>query len=303
MTNTSRTFLVLFICANTSVANAEQAVILNLSDQPEKAVKVVTTSNTKLVFDIKGNEELIEKNRQRGVIFPVKLSNFKTHRISTVTGPTNENGSFKFERKFEDAASYTEDVNGNRVRIPDNMDDMVGLVIKGLIEVDGKMKVLELSGGNMDSKKKELLYSIFESNSLNETAPNKPLKVGDSFSTETPFLMPVPGQQPIQFKNNTKYTFMRIKGDLAIFDMVVSFSLSNPAQGAQIKANGSGEGIMKYNIKSNMQEKQDLTFSMKMQITAGQTKVFSILKSESKMEQYIFNPNKPSPNNALQPDA
>ncbi len=292
----SKTFVALFLSAISFFVSAEEGIYLYLSDQPNKSVKVVNNSNTELVIDIKGDEQLIEENRQRGVEFPLTLKNYKSQRISTITGPADHDGSFKFERRFEDAASFTEDTNGNRVRIPDSMDDMVGLVISGVIDSNGKMKVNDLTGGQIDAEKEKILYSVFESISLNETAPKRPLKVGDSFSTRTPFAMPIPGQQPIQFNNTTEYKFIKIQGDLAIFDIVVTFSLSNPAQGVHINSDGAGTGTMEYNFKTLLKEKINLNIEMKMVVDVGNIKMSSTLKSTAKTEQYTFNLNKQSPN-------
>lgn len=301
MSVVSKVFIPLFLCALSFLTNAEEGIYLHLSDQPSRSVKVINSTNSVLEFDIKGDEELLEKNRQRGINFPVKLSNYKSYRISTVTGPANQDGSFKFERKFEDVASFTENENGNRVRIPDAMEDMVGLVISGVIDSNGNMKVNNLSGGNINAEKKKILYSVFESMSLKEAAPKRRLKIGDSFSTKTPFAMPVPGQQPIQFNNNTEYKFKRIQGDSAIFDVAITFSLSNPEQGIHIKVEGTGTGVMEYNVKTQLQEKQNLKVEMKMVINAGNTKMSSSMKSESTMQQYTFNPDEPSPNKATTP--
>lgn len=159
------------LAANSTFAN--EPIYLNYSDLPNRSVQAIDSSSMAVEIDLTGDDALIEQNRQRGVTFPLRLSHYRTYKMFTKTGKSRKDGSFKFERKLEDVASYAEDKNGNRIPVQDSMKDMVGIVINGVIASSGKMLVDGVEGEKIDSNKRALIKSIFASLSLPEEAPKK----------------------------------------------------------------------------------------------------------------------------------
>jgi hypothetical protein len=286
------------LCLVSTSALSDQLIYLDYSDRPNQTVRVTLNSSSELELDLKGDEELIEKNRLRGVTFPFKFSSYKTQKILTKTGNLDPEGSFPFERIFEDAAVYSEDRMGNRIQLPDHVNNMVGLVVKGISNRQGKPRVDSVEGGNLDAQKREAVKSIFASTLLNDTAPSQPLKVGDGYSIEVPFDMPVPGQSPIKVNSKAHYVLKKIEGERAIFDMTMTFRMSKDPGGAQLTANGKGFGMMVYNIKAKLKESEASEMTMEMRLQAGNLVITSKIHDKNSMEQSVIHetPDGPEPN-------
>lgn len=269
----------------------EQPVYLNFADLPDRLVRVINSSSTEIELDLDGDAEPTEHNRQRGISFPLRFTSYKAQTIVTRTGSVGEDGSFNFERTFEDAASYSEDQGGNRIRIPDSADKMVGLVIKGVIDRNGKMVIESMQGGKLDAQTQALIRPFMESLAAVDMAPDTAVRIGDTFKTEMPFDMPVPGREPIRVHSTSVYRFKGMEGDKAIFDIDMTFAMESPPEGVAIKANGEGTGVMEYNIKTRLRETLDIEMVMEMEFHSGEVAVSSKLRSDTSMRQYLLQPS------------
>lgn len=278
------------VIAGTAISG--ESIYLKLSDQPNRSVRIIDTSSTELELDVKGDEALIQQSRQRGITYPFKVTNYKTQKFLTKTGPSANDGSFSLERTLEDVASYSEDRKGNRIAVPDSMKDMVGVVMKGVIESGGKMRIESLEGGNLDSGRRALVKSVAGSSFPVEQAPKAPLRIGDSFSTEMPIEMPIPGYAPIRVNVRSNYVLKQIEGDRAILAMKMSFELTSPPEGAHVSGDGNGSGTMEYNLKTQLQEKMHTRMKMAMRFQSGKLLVSSKLRSTSSVQQFLVPPGR-----------
>lgn len=276
-----------FLCLVSSSALSDQLVHLDYSDRPNQIVRITVNSNSEFEVDLQGDEDLIEKNRLRGVTFPFKFSSYKTQKILTRTGRTDKDGSFPFERIFEDAAVYSEDRMGNRIQLPDPGNNMVGLVVKGVTNSQGKTRIDSVEGGNLGAQERETIKSMYLSMLLNNEAPSYPLRVGDGYRVESPFDMPIPGQSPIKVITEAHYVLKKIEDGRAAFDMTMTFRLSSDPRGAQLTANGKGFGMMVYNIKARLKESETSQMTMEMRLQAGSLVTTSKMRGAFSMEQSV----------------
>jgi hypothetical protein len=282
-------------------AICEEVVYLDFSDRPNQTVRVIDSSTTHVEVDVKGDTDLIREKMQGGRTFPFRLTQYKTQKISTRTGVLERDGSFAFERTIEDVLSFVEDEHGTRIAVPDRMNDMVGMVIRGVMYSDGGMEVNGIDGGNVTPENEALIRTIFESGPVVEAAPEHALRLGDVFSTEMPFEMPVPGYNSITVNAKSVYVLKRIEGDIAIFDMDMTFDVSSPPDGVHVTANGEGAGSMKYNIKTQLRERMDMEMAMDMRFQADGLVISSKLNSHSTTQQYLLEPANEGPTEASDP--
>lgn len=287
-----------FLCLVSAGVLSDELVFLDYSDRPNQTVRVTVNSSSELELDLKGDEELIEKNRLRGLTFPFKFSSYKTQKTLTKTGSPRQDGSFPFERVFEDMAVYSEDRMGNRVQLPDRVNNMVGLAVKGVTNSQGKTRIDSVEGGNLGAQEREAIKSMLVSMLLNNEAPSHPLRVGDGYSIESPFDMPIPGQPPIKVITNAHYVLKKIEGGRAIFDMTMSFTLSSDPKGVQLTANGKGSGVMVYNIRARLKEREVSEMTMEMRLQAGSLVTTSKMHDTTSMEQSVIQETQdvPEPN-------
>jgi hypothetical protein len=289
------------LSASATHAICEEVVYLDFSDRPNQIVRVIDSSTTHVEVDVKGDKDLIREKMGGGRTFPFRLTQYKTQKISTRTGILERDGSFAFERTIEDVLSFVEDEHGTRIGVPDRMNDMVGMIISGVMYSDGRMEVKGIEGGNVTPEKEALVRTIFESGPVVESAPEHPLRLGDVFSTEMPFEMPVPGYNPLTVNTKSIYVFKRMDGDIAIFDMEMTFDVNSPPEGVHVTANGEGAGMMKYNINTNLRERMDIEMTMDMRFEADGLVISSKLNSHSTTQQYLVEPANDDPTEASDP--
>lgn len=284
-----RWFLLPCLLACRQLVSAEQSIYLALGDQPNRSVKLIRNTATELVMDINGNDEVIEKNRQRGISLPLRLSTYRSKVFTTITGKAGNDGAFSFARTFVDSSSYSEDKNGNRIKLPDSAGELVGLEVNGVFDAKGEMRLTSMNGKELSADKEQLIRTLYSS-AASAFSPQSigPLKIGDGFTQRTPFAVPVVGKQPIQVYSNITYTLKKIVGKIAYFDITTTFSMVKPDPDVQLDAASSGNGTMEYNIDTKLEEKLTLEFYIDMKLHAGKATMSSRAKSSSTTQQLVI---------------
>ncbi|PJJ83360.1 hypothetical protein [Mucilaginibacter auburnensis] len=146
------------------------------------------------------------------------------------------------------------------------------------IEIDG------LEGGTLEAAKKaeaeQILSQVF--NQFN--FPDTTLKVGDTFTQETPLSVPIAGNNT-QVMTKVKYTLKSIQGNQATFDIdqVVDMKMAMPQTGEMVMK-GGGKGEMVYDIaeKFPVSSKTNMDFNFKM--STGGTPISGDMKGLAIMD-------------------
>ncbi len=284
-----RWVLVPALLAWTQLAHAEQHIHVVLGDQPNRSVKLLRNSATELMRDISGDSETIEKYRQRGINVPLRLSTYRSKVFTTTTGKAGEDGSFSFTRTFVDSSAYSEDENGNRIKLADSAGKLIGLEVSGVFDAKGGMSLTTMNGKELPADKEQLIRTVFSS-AASAFSPQSigPLRIGDSFTQRTSFAVPIIGQQPIQVSSNITYTLRKVLGNIAHFDVDATFSMVKPDPVVQLDAASSGDGTMEYNLDTRLEQNLTLEFNIGVKLQAGKVVVSSRAKNSSITRQLII---------------
>ena len=259
---------------------AEPQVHLDFKEQPNREVKTIVSSSTEIIFEVKGNEEIINKNRERGIEFPFKINNYQRQVLISKTGAPNRKGRFSYVKEYIENAEYSEDADGNRIQLPTD-EKFVGLKIYGEINAKGELKKVKLKGGSLSKDEKKGLKAFLKSNSLTEEAPKHSLKIGDKFKTSTPMQIPVAGLEPVNILTTTTYKLKSILNGKAYFTMRTDAQLSGDNPGFQIRLGGGGNGEMIYDIENINREKHELNMEFEMIVIGPDVDFFSKMKINS----------------------
>jgi hypothetical protein len=188
-------------------------------------------------------------------------------------------GAFSYDVSVEDVTSFTEDKDGNRIKIPDPMESMVGLKIYGRIKSDHKFDVEQVEGKELNPNQRVMVENTVKALVESIKAPKKSLNVGDHYDVNMDFGMPMPDRAPINVTINNKYTLKNIKNGKAYFDVSTTFKIPEHAESVSLSANGGGNGQMIYDIENKIQEKYSTDMNMTMEITSGETYISSSIKA------------------------
>jgi hypothetical protein len=272
-------------------AKADDGIMLNFSVLPDQFVKTTINSSSDFVIEAKGDDQITAKMKERGASFPIRVKQFQTQNFSIKSGQVDSEGSFPFVRTLNESNSYAENTKGQRINLPDNMSKFVGLSIEGKINRDGVISVDNVTGIELDPKLKKMFFSIGPQLANVEIAPKQRIKIGDTFTVDSPMNIPLPGYQPIQIVLHSHYFLKRIEEDRAFFDETTDFTMSSNQSDGSLNASGGGSGIMIYNVKSRLREKRDSAFHMKADVTIGALVISSKIESSTSLDQYLISPD------------
>jgi hypothetical protein len=192
-------------------------------------------------YDMKysGSEEFLRKLKDKGVQNPTITDKVSMIESVLKTGKSTEGTNFPLTIEFVKTTS-----SDGKKEIPD------GTLIYGHGSI-GNMPTLDsiVSNGLDEGVKKTLLQamqSIFSQLSF----PEKKIKVGESFSIESPLSIPIAGVT-IEMEITTNYKLLSITNEIADFDVSQVFTMKSTITNYNFKATGSGKGKLLYDVSNN----------------------------------------------------
>ncbi|GAA4103404.1 hypothetical protein GCM10022392_30880 [Mucilaginibacter panaciglaebae] len=186
------------------------------------------------------------------------------------TGPVGAGGNFPFNVTVTNFSSKNV-VNGVVQPGPKN-NPVVGAISRGKCTPDGQMHTQSISFPNADAKTQKTVLSMVNKLGDEIKFPNRPMKIGESFTQEKPFSV-ASGQKNIGIKTTVTYTLKAIKGNLAYFDTKEAIAMDvtgqKPDKKVDMKTNGKGKGTMVYDIANNLAIAKADNLDMKMDMHMG----------------------------------
>ncbi len=246
--------------------NAQEAIIFKVKFQPEKTytTTLTTTSNSEITFS---SEDPLPESLQQ----PMKMDGKTKVVTETVTEGKEEDGSFPATIHYRDGQNNMT-VNGQNMSQPF---PFTGTTIKGRYNTENIFILDTIIGGKATDEMKQTLSSMLETIQKTIQFPDYALKAGDSFETETPMEIPIPGMNPIMIKIKMNYTLKEISGGKALMDFVQQITLDSSQEQFNIEASGEGTGSSVYDIEgqflSSYQSElpMDLSFQVNDQLSAN----------------------------------
>lgn len=279
-----------FLCillANAFVPGiASDGIRLVLEELPNREVTVTTNTSTQLEMDVIADKEILKRYEDAGMKMPFKYLNFSRHSITTVTGEPDSQGNFAFQRTVIDATSFSEDIEGNRIKVHNQMEDLIGVTVFGLVSEKRNYRVTGFTGREISEELQSVFASVFESMQFPES-PKQVLNIGDSYSTTFQIDLPIPGQKPLKINAVSKNIYKKQDGDRALFDIVMSFTISGVPSNLEVDFNGTGTGSTIYNTVTKIEEKSEIDMDMKGTFSAKSIKFITHLSSNALTYQNI----------------
>jgi hypothetical protein len=172
--------------------------------------------------------------KNKGVQNPTVMDKVSTTESILKTGTLTDGTQYPLSIEFVKSTSS----DGKNI-IPN------GTVIYGRVS-NGAMPLLDsvVSAGLTMEYKKTLLQAM--QNTFSQLSfPEKKVKVGESFSIESPLSIPVAGVT-IEMTITTTYTLLSVTNGIADINVSQTYTMKTNASKYTIKATGSGKGKMLY---------------------------------------------------------
>ena len=238
----------------TFIGYSQDSVTFKTQYKPETKYIQTLEQNNYSIMKYSGSEEFIQKLNAKGIHNPTTAVSNSTTELIMQIGKLNEKSDYPITIEFQKTTSS----DGKKI-IPD------GTIIYGHGS-NGTMPQLDsiVSNGLKEDLKRTLLKSM-QSTFNQLVLPEKIVKVGESFSIDTPLSMPL-ADVTLEMNITTNYKLESIKNDIAYFKVLQTYTVKSKITKYTINATGDGYGELEYDISKNYNLKYQVNTQLKMNV-------------------------------------
>ena len=235
----------LLTCGLTS---AGDSIELDYRLQPGRDLLSESVTDGITTVRIREDRGLMAKAAAKGVKFPHTMHIVKRQNMRHRTGPREKDGSFLAEMQFLGESTHLKLPNGHEEAVPDKL-NMKDVQLKARIKADGSIPehTITVEGGDPSSHQflRPILVSV-----LQQAANIPPVRIQDGVSSpqDVALQIPVPGLATLSMKMRIFYKLLEVVNGVAKVEMVYVLELDSPTAGFKLKADGSGGGVMLYEM-------------------------------------------------------
>jgi hypothetical protein len=240
----------------TSYCQTKDLVTLKVHYKPETNYINTIEQTTYSEITYSGSEEFLNKLKDKGVQNPT-ITNKKI-TIETVFNTGKSTDGTNFPLTMEIVKTTCSD---GKKDIPD------GLFIYGHVTIGNKPTLDSIVSDSIDEEFKKTLLQTAQSIFAQINLPERQVKVGESFSTETPLSIPVAGLT-VEMVITTNYILLSLTNGIADFDVSSVYTMKTTIDKYTIKATGSGKGKLLYDVSNNyyLKYQADTELEMNMKL-------------------------------------
>ena len=230
---------------------------------------VINSSDYEMTYS--GSENLLKMLKENGTENPVKIKNSFNVETVSKTGKIGKDGDFPITIEYIKAS----DKDGKSV-IPS------GTLLFGNTTLSSMPKLDSIVGTGMEENFKKSIFQMVQSTFNQLALPEKKLKVGESFSQESPLKLPIGGIN-IEMIITTTYNLKSITAKSAFFDIVQVYSMKFTDTSFESSGSGNGTGKLVYDIPNHFVSEN--TLNMELNLNLKHTDFNIDLKSKSDYSQ------------------
>ncbi len=201
------------------------------------------------------SDAILEKLKENGIQNPTIAKTISNSESVFKAGKLKSDGTFPITIEFLKSANAE-----NKPIIPN------GTLIYGTGTVSKMPQLDSIVSKDMDNAFKESLLNTVQSTFSQLDLPQKKLKIGESFSQETPFTIPI-ATASLEMILTTTYKLIDIVNKKAFFDISVVYTMKVSVEKYNIKGSGTGQGKMDYDTVNHFPTKYDLNTEMAFDMT------------------------------------
>lgn len=243
---------------------AQEPVLFKLKFLPDHSYK----ATMKMAMDMQMTGMQAKKIKAKNAKPQSMLSQMEmSMKIDIKTGAVVPATTFPVTMKYED---LTMKMVMNKKEMPSSKNPLIGQVIYGQSDLDGKFQIDSISGMGANEQMKTVMKEMVNKLQGQVKFPEHPLNTGESFTQEMPINLPA-GTMSINMTAKMTYKLMAIKANVAYFDTNIAMNFGADVAkngGIKMTGTGSGNGKMIYNIGENyfnsMTQNLDMNYNMVM---------------------------------------
>lgn len=213
------------------------------------------------------SEEILKKLKEKNIPNPTIT------KITTDSESIFKAGKLKSDGTFPITIEFLKPVKSdNKILIPS------GTLIYGKGTTSKMPQLDSIVSKDMEETFKKTILNTVQSTFSQLDLPQKTLKIGESFSQETPLTIPI-ASVSMEMILTTTYKLVSIVNKTANFDISLLYTMKVSVEKYNMQGSGTGKGKMNYDIVNYFPTKYDLdtemVFDMKQEAFSVQAKAKS----------------------------
>jgi len=229
-------FLLLFSLVSCSKSKKPEGIVLKVLYQPENTYKLSTIRGTETVVSYSGQEIAMRKLKSMGVNNPT-ISKVRTKTdAELVTGKRSIDSSFQVSLNYKKIMSLD-----GKNEIPE------GTLVQGEIRKNEQPTFKSVVSNSITIDKKAQLLQTLQNTFDQFNFPEQRLKIGDQFSTDRQWSMPMENSE-IDIVVTTTFKLLAVKNNTAEFELNQSYLMTPKILDNSFSGKGTGNGKLSYDI-------------------------------------------------------
>lgn len=272
--NKALSLLIVSFCTVTALA---QTITFKTAYKPNTTYTQSMVSTVKNEVSYQGSPEILEMIKQQGVENPTITEAKSTMNSESKTGKlTGTEMPLVMKMSID---------NGTPTKvIPDNT------LIYGKVKQEGLPVLDSINNPKIDANVKDALLKSMKDAMAQLYVTERKVKVGESFTVDTPFSMPM-GPATLNMKNKVTYKLIKVEARKAYFDVNHVYTIDTVTEGQNMKGSGTGTGKLVHDLDNNFSVKMDMNIvlsmglemeGVKLDIKSNNTTSFTTTISSSK---------------------
>lgn len=239
-------YLLIWLILFSQQAFSEQVVELDFNYQDSSIYKIEQETLSEMKMDFSGDPENAPAKLRSRLPMDLKMKQITVQSIQT--GPKELNETYPLSMLVESSKTYASINGADYAEQPSGASRLQGVVINGLVHPDGKMEYKSASGKGATDELKAMMQSVFKQLANSNVMAGKTVKVGETVPFRLPMSIPVGDLGTVNFEMEMLYTLEGIANNIASFEISFSALVSSQLKEANISIEGSGSGVMKYDV-------------------------------------------------------
>lgn len=268
--------LVLLLATLFNYGQSNQILDFKIQFSPQTIYNQTMSSSAEYELTYDGSQEFLESIKNSGVKNPTTSKTTIVMESVFKTGKTNADGNFPV------TIEYLKSLDSNGKTIIPN-----GTIIHGKGSTSNLPQLDSIVSKDLDETTKNSIFQIVQSSFAQLALPEKKLKIGESFSQESPLKLPIGGLN-FDMIITTTYKLESIVNKNAFFDIDQVYTAKVVDKNDNnINVSGSGTGKLIYDISNHYPTQNTidlkLTFDLKKEDISLKLISLSSIKQEAKI--------------------
>ncbi len=238
-----KTALLFLLALSGLSVSAQQTVNFKIAYKPNTTYKQTTVQTNKTAVSYGEGMEPMESDSKSTITSTIKTGKPANGEYSLIS-------EMSFDKDSQEAASLP-----------------AGVKLIGKVKNDGSVQIDSLVAPGMEQQMKDVLKQSMKANLTQMMVAEKKVKVGETFTQNTPTEMPM-GPVTVLMDTKTTYKLTKVEGKKAFFDVAQTVTMTTKVEGQDLKGSGTGSGTMVYDIDNNFPLENNNSTTIQMNFEA-----------------------------------